>query len=66
MAGRKRDKVKEGDLRAFKYFKVLAGLLETLQDAACDRDAAAIKVNWQFTTADGRIKLRKLYPSIDE
>jgi hypothetical protein len=31
-----------------------------------DRDAAAPKVNWQFTTADARIKLRKLYPSIDE
>ena len=33
---------------------------------ATDRDAAAAKVNWQFTTADARIKLRKLYPSIDE
>jgi hypothetical protein len=30
-----------------------------------DRDAAATKANWQFTTADARIKLRKLYPSID-
>jgi hypothetical protein len=30
-----------------------------------DRDAAATRVNWQFTTADARIKLRKLYPSID-
>jgi hypothetical protein len=29
------------------------------------RDAAATKVNWQFTTADARIKLRRLYPSID-
>lgn len=24
------------------------------------------KVDWQFTTADARIKLRRLYPSIDE
>jgi len=24
------------------------------------------KVNWQFATADARIKLRRLYPSIDE
>jgi hypothetical protein len=31
-----------------------------------ERDAAAAKVNWQFTTADARIKLRRLYPSIDE
>jgi hypothetical protein len=30
-----------------------------------DRDAAATKANWQFTTADARIKPRKLYPSID-
>ena len=29
-----------------------------------DRNAAATKVNWQFTTADARIKLRRLYPSI--
>ena len=30
-----------------------------------DRDAARAKVTWQFTTADARIKLRKLYPSIE-
>ena len=29
------------------------------------RDTAATKVNWQFTTADARIKLRRLYPSVD-
>jgi hypothetical protein len=29
------------------------------------RDAAATKVNWQFTTTDARIKLRRLYPSVD-
>jgi hypothetical protein len=29
------------------------------------RNSAGTKVNWQFTTADARIKLRKLYPSID-
>ena len=29
------------------------------------RKAAGTKVNWQFTTADARIKLRKLYPSIE-
>ena len=23
------------------------------------------KINWQFTTKDARIKLKKLYPSID-
>jgi hypothetical protein len=30
-----------------------------------DRNAAGTKVNWQFTTADARIKLRRLYPSLD-
>ena len=27
------------------------------------RNAAAVKVDWQFTTADARIKLKRLYPS---
>jgi DDE superfamily endonuclease len=29
------------------------------------RNAAAVTVAWRFTTADARIKLRTLYPSID-
>ena len=29
------------------------------------RNAAEVKANWQFTTADARIKLRKLYPTMD-
>ena len=29
-----------------------------------DRNAATAKVHWQFTTADARIKLRSLYPSL--
>ena len=29
------------------------------------RNAAGTTVNWQFTTADARIKLKRLYPSID-
>ena len=29
------------------------------------RDAAATKANWQFTTADARIKLKRLYPSVE-
>ncbi len=28
------------------------------------RNEAAATVNWQFTTADARIKLKRLYPSI--
>jgi hypothetical protein len=30
------------------------------------RNAAKAKVNWQFTTEDARIKLKRLYPSIEE
>lgn len=29
------------------------------------RNAATVKVDWQFTTADARIKLRQLYPTIE-
>lgn len=29
-----------------------------------ERNSAKAKVNWQFTTADARIKLRRLYPQI--
>lgn len=30
------------------------------------RDTAGTKTNWQFTTVDARIKLRRLYPSLHE
>ena len=29
------------------------------------RNTAGVKADWQFTTADARIKLRKLYPTVD-
>ena len=29
------------------------------------RDATRAKANWQFTTADARIELRRLYPSVE-
>jgi len=29
------------------------------------RNRAKVKANWQFTTADARVKLRKLYPTVD-
>jgi hypothetical protein len=31
-----------------------------------DRNERAVEVKWRFTTADARIKLHKLYPSIQE
>ncbi|MDG3004273.1 IS630 family transposase [Paludisphaera mucosa] len=30
-----------------------------------DRNAAAVKVDWQFTTADARVKLKRLYPALE-
>jgi len=30
------------------------------------RDSATVTVNWQFRTEDARIKLKKLYPSIEQ
>ncbi|ODT97789.1 MAG: hypothetical protein ABS79_06960 [Planctomycetes bacterium SCN 63-9] len=31
-----------------------------------DRNAAAVKVDWQFTTAGARIKLKRLYPVLED
>jgi len=31
-----------------------------------DRNNKTRKINWQFTTNDARIKLKKLYPSIHD
>jgi hypothetical protein len=30
-----------------------------------DRNVAGTKVDWRFTTADARIKLKRLYPTIE-
>ena len=43
--------------------------LETLRKEVAawekTRNAAVVKVDWQFTTADARVKLKKLYPTIE-
>lgn len=43
---------------------------ETLKQKIADwertRNQKTVKVNWQFTTEDARIKLKKLYPSIED
>ena len=31
-----------------------------------DRNASQTGVDWQFTTADARIKLKRLYPNIQK
>jgi hypothetical protein len=30
-----------------------------------DRNQRTVRTNWQFTTADARIKLRRLYPQVE-
>ena len=29
-----------------------------------DRDAAVVKIDWQFATDDARVKLKSLYPTV--
>lgn len=41
-------------------------LKEKVQRWVEERNQRRCKVDWQFTTADARIKLRRLYPSIDD
>jgi hypothetical protein len=42
----------------------LEELLEQLEPWEVERNDRAIGVNWRFTTADARIKLRRLYPAV--
>jgi hypothetical protein len=39
--------------------------LDQLEPWEADRNDRAVGVNWRFTTADARIKLRRLYPAIE-
>ena len=48
-----------GDLR-IKSIKELNDLLNAWE---CDRNSRQTGVNWQFTTKDARIKLKRLYPT---
>jgi len=45
----------------FESIEQLAGAIECWQDL---RNSSGNGINWQFTTADARVKLRKLYPVI--
>jgi hypothetical protein len=40
MAGKRKEKIKEEDLRGFKHFKLLMSVLERLHEDACARDKA--------------------------
>ena len=43
----------------------LAALRREVAAWQAERNAAVVKVDWQFTTADARIKLKKLYPTVE-
>jgi len=45
----------------FDSIEELTSLIECWQDSRNETESG---INWQFTTADARIKLRKLYPVI--
>lgn len=47
-----------------RRFGSVAELGPQAQAWASARDASGSTVSWQFTTADARVKLRRLYPSI--
>jgi hypothetical protein len=42
----------------------IASMTEQVMAWADERNKRVVKVDWQFTTADARIKLRHLYPQI--
>ena len=41
-------------------------LKQTLAAWEAERNVRATKVNWRFTTKDARIKLKRLYPCIED
>jgi hypothetical protein len=40
-------------------------LLKELEPWEIERNDRAVGIEWRFTTADARIKLRRLYPAIE-
>jgi hypothetical protein len=44
----------------------VAALLDQLEPWEAERNDRAVGVNWRFTTADARIKLKRLYPAIQD
>lgn len=46
----------------FPNMQALTAQLDAWQQ---ERNQAQVTINWRFTTADARIKLKRLYPSIE-
>jgi hypothetical protein len=51
------------DRRAADYFETLEAEVDAWQER---RDAAGGKIEWRFSAEDARIKLKRLYPSLQE
>ena len=49
-----------------RYIKNEASLIQEIQSWQEDRNKIQATVDWQFTTDNARIKLKKLYPSIND
>ena len=46
-------------------FPTLEALAAQVDAWQCERNQAHVTINWRFSTADARIKLKRLYPSIE-
>ena len=46
------------------YFETQEQLAEQIATWECSRNENNVGIDWRFTTADARIKLKRLYPSI--
>jgi hypothetical protein len=47
-----------------RRIEILVYLEREVQAWAVKRNAAQVRINWQFWTSDARIKLRRLYPEL--
>ncbi|ATQ70706.1 MULTISPECIES: hypothetical protein [Methylosinus] len=52
-----------GDWRERQLQPRRIGDIESLRAEVADRNMHQAKADWQFTTADARIKLKRLYPT---
>ena len=55
----------EWTLRCPNEARTIAALTRHVAAWKGRRNQAGVKADWQFTTADARTKLRKLYPTVD-
>ena len=49
-----------------KHIPTMTMIIEEVKAWESNRNNKNSKINWQFTTKDARVKLKKLYPSIHD